>query len=50
MKFYDVEESVIGQKVSVLQSVQSISNMEKKSVLLEVDFEKLKVYFFEERS
>lgn len=49
VKFYDVVERVIDQKIPVPQSVQSILNKEKQSILLEADFEMLKEYLVGER-
>jgi threonine synthase len=47
VKFYDVVEPVIQQKIPIPESVKSILNKEKESVLMEPDFEKLKQYLLE---
>jgi threonine synthase len=47
VKFYDVVEPVIQQEVPIPEKVMSILNKEKKSTLLNADFEKLKEYLLE---
>jgi threonine synthase len=47
VKFYDVVEPVINQKIPIPESVKSIMNKEKESVLMEPDFENLKQYLLE---
>jgi threonine synthase len=47
VKFYDVVEPVIDQKIALPESVESIMNKEKESILMEPDFEKLKEYLLE---
>jgi threonine synthase len=47
VKFYDVVEPVIQQKIPIPESVKSILNKEKESVLMEPDFEKRKQYVLE---
>ena len=44
VKFYDVVESVINQKISIPESVQLILQKEKQSILMNTDFESLKEY------
>ncbi|MGN6531565.1 MAG: threonine synthase, partial [Ginsengibacter sp.] len=44
VKFYDVVEPVIQQKIPIPESVKSIMNKEKESMIMEHDFEKLKEY------
>lgn len=44
VKFYDVVEPVIQQKVSIPEKVKSILNKEKKSTTMNADFKKLKEY------
>jgi len=47
VKFYDVVEPVINQQIPIPESVKSILNKEKESVLMELDFEKLKQYLLD---
>ena len=42
VKFYDVVEPVINQKVPIPQSLQPLLEKEKKSILMNADFESLK--------
>lgn len=44
VKFYDVVEPVIDQKIEIPASVESIMTKEKNSTMMEPDFEKLKEY------
>jgi threonine synthase len=47
VKFYDVVEPVIDQKIVLPESVRSIMNKEKNSTIMEPDFQKLKEYLLE---
>jgi len=47
VKFFEVVEPVIQQKVSIPESVQGILHKEKNSILMKADFEKLKEYLLE---
>ncbi len=47
VKFYDVVEPVIDQKIAIPESVSSIMNKEKNSTIMEPDFQKLKEYLLE---
>ena len=42
VKFYDVVEPIIGEKVPMPQSVENLLDKEKKSVVMDVDYESLK--------
>jgi threonine synthase len=44
VKFYDVVEPVIHQQIPIPESVQSILNKEKQSILMKANFEDLKEY------
>ena len=44
VKFYDVVEPVIQQKISIPKSVEGILSKEKLSTVIEPDFEKLKEF------
>jgi threonine synthase len=48
VKFYDVVEPVIQQKIPIPESVKSILDKEKESTLMEPDYEKLKEYLIQE--
>lgn len=47
VKFYDVVEPVIQQKVLIPESVHDILDKEKNSILMNADFEKLNEYLLE---
>jgi threonine synthase len=47
VKFYDVVEPVIHQKIPIPESVKSILDKEKESILMNADFEKLKDYLLQ---
>lgn len=47
VKFYDVVELVIKQKIPIPESVKSIMNKQKNSTVMEPDFQKLKGYLLE---
>ena len=50
VKFYDVVEPVIHQQIPIPESVQSILNKEKQSILMEADFNDLKEYLLNRRN
>ena len=47
VKFYDVVEPVIHQKIPIPESVKSILDKEKESILMNADFDKLKDYLLQ---
>ncbi len=47
VKFYDVVEPVIDQKIALPESVISIMSKQKNSTIMEPDFQKLKEYLLE---
>jgi threonine synthase len=50
VKFYDVVEPVIEQKIPIPENIKSILNKEKESVLMQPDFEKLKEYLLNKQN
>ncbi|HEY5371401.1 MAG TPA: threonine synthase [Hanamia sp.] len=50
VKFYDVVEQVIGQQVPIPDSVKSILDKQKVSLLMNPDFKELKKYLLEKES
>ncbi len=47
VKFYDVVEPVIQQRIAIPKNVQDILGKDKRSVLINADYEKLKEYLLE---
>jgi threonine synthase len=50
VKFYDVVEPVIQQKIPIPVSVQSVLHKEKNSIVMKPDFEELKEYLLEKQN
>lgn len=50
VKFYDVVEPVIQQEISIPENVKSILHKEKRSLLMEPEFEKLKEYLLNKQN
>lgn len=47
VKFYDIAEPIIGKKIAIPERVKIILQKEKKSLLMEADFERLKEYLMD---